>query len=618
LQREPPWFGPDGDRVRIDVLAPAEERWARNAELVSETLSAFGVRSTVRSRRSDAYTAAFHDGEFAIAVNAWGNPTASRHPHAFFAEAFAPYRARLGNFDPTAMAVPMPVGDPAGDVETVDVRATISALGSAQPDEQDSIVETLAWVYNQTLPRLPLSTGLVRRWLRSEEWDLPAPESQWQRENPVYLGLKSASIGAVSADADGTFTGSTASGTAQDTGTPGATTPGPTGTARTPKADTPLTSASPTPPTGASETRTTFAATTATADASAIQWNPYVEGTSRRTPAKLAFERPFVLSPAAVDVDPRAIPERTPMLGESLDLADSTLTLTIRDDRVWTDGDPVTATDLAVTYGLEKHLGEPSGDVWDGLYVRDERTLEFDVGDRNPERVAAVVLPRPIETKRRTQYQDWLEAFESATTDAERDDVRQAVLTTRLEEVPTYGLWRVVDRNRRRVVLEPHADHPLADGVTIDRVELHALESEQARWRAFRDGQLDALAASRAPESVEEGFPEEARRLAFEQPIGDALVFNHDREPLTDRRVRRAIAFLVDRGAHAGVPAFATPVEFPTGLTNGATRKHLGDGLTGFDRYASPHRQPAAAEASFQAAGYERSETPEPTPGVQK
>jgi ABC-type transport system substrate-binding protein len=133
-----------------------------------------------------------------------------------------------------------------------------------------------------------------------------------------------------------------------------------------------------------------------------------------------------------------------------------------------------------------------------------------------------------------------------------------------------------------------------------------SLPNNQKRWQSLRQGQLDALQWAGAPEDIERQFPEQLRRLAYENTLGDAILINHDRAPFEDRRVRKALAALIDRQTASGnASAFATPIEYPVGLPNGLTGEYL-DRLDRFQQYGYGDSRREQATRLLEKAGYTR------------
>lgn len=74
----------------------------------------------------------------------------------------------------------MPVGDPEGSLETINVRERTAKLADLSGDELQSEVETLAWAFNQNLPIIPLATENNGMAYSEDGWAYP------DRDNPVW------------------------------------------------------------------------------------------------------------------------------------------------------------------------------------------------------------------------------------------------------------------------------------------------------------------------------------------------------------------------------------------------------------------------------------------------
>ena len=84
--------------------------------------------------------------------------------------------------------VPMPIGDPDGAPEAINVPALIEALRAAPmgSDEERELVEVLAWVHNQTLPRLQIANETEFAWIDTENWAWPdEDEPLWRVPDAV-------------------------------------------------------------------------------------------------------------------------------------------------------------------------------------------------------------------------------------------------------------------------------------------------------------------------------------------------------------------------------------------------------------------------------------------------
>jgi ABC-type transport system substrate-binding protein len=546
------WYTPDGDRFRIRIAAPSNGTWPLNAETATQTLSDFGIDATAELKDKAAYGETIQQSAFEMAVQVWGASGKSRHPHNFLGTEYSENRSRVVSVDATAVEVPMPVGDPDGTVETVDVSARIEALGKASDEaEQSRLIEELAWIYNQHLPRLPLINGVNRVWLTTDEWDVPNKNSRWMRENPAAVLLTLGRIKQAGED-------------------------------------------------------TTYTIPTRRANPTDMQWNPYFAQKGQTTPDQLMFEPLLFGGPYPNDVDASDHPDYIPMLASGIEVGDGAITVTINDDRVWTDGDPVTAADVATQYRLEKHLGQRTGGLWDSLEQAGEHELVFDIGDRNPDTVIPGVLYQRIRTKRDSQFADWVDRFENANED-ERSSLREEIVTTRIDEPVSYALWKLDELSDSRAMLTRHTEHPFADRIGYDTVEMPAIGNNNQRWQSLAEDRLDGLFGSTAPRDIEDGFPAHAMRLPYDSLLGDAILFNHGQAPFDDRRVRQAVAFVINRWQNShNAKDFVNTIEYPIGLPNREAAEYLGDSLQQYERYGYRESKPERAAELLRAAGYTR------------
>jgi peptide/nickel transport system substrate-binding protein len=550
------WYTPDGERFRVRIVAPSNGTWPLNAQTAAETLISFGIDAQTELKEFAAYGKDVRTGDFDLAVNNWGifGP-GGRHPHTFYSEEYAPSLSEEVGIDPTAVEVPMPVGDQDGDVQTIDVQSKIRSLARASSGESERrLVEELAWIYNQHLPRLPLMTGVARSVLTEDDWEIPATDSRWMRDNPAYTLPRLARIES-SPDSD--------------------------------------------------DDALTFA--TRRANPNDMQWNPYFTQASNREPAVLMAEPPLWTGVYSNDVDASDFPEYTPILAEDYSVTDGTLVLDIESNRVWTDGDPVTAEDLLTQYRIAKFLGQKSGDVWDSVERRGRHTLAFDIGQRNPGVVVPSLLGGNIEIKRDSRFGGWLEETGDATTEEEADSIREEIVTTRIDETESFSLWALDSVTSNRVVLHKHEEHPLAERIDYETIELESISNNQTRWESLKEDLLDGIFVQTAPESIQEEFPDHARVIAYDSPAGDAVYFNHATAPFDDRNVRRAIAYLINRRTNANnAKDFVTTIEVPTGMANRENEQYLEGALEQYERYGFDRSRTDRAASILESAGFTR------------
>ncbi|MFB6135269.1 MAG: ABC transporter substrate-binding protein [Halobacteriaceae archaeon] len=170
------WMDPNGNPVNVPVHCSADRgTWVAAARTVSGQLDDFGIKSSLSADEPSSYWSTYLDGNFDKTVMGfWGHP-AARLP--FFQLWLSMLRVVPGqacHFPVEKATVPMPIGDPEGSEQTLDLKALIQEMERIDDEQKmKENVQTVAWAYNQTLPQLPLLQGFHQAAVTRDEWDLP-------------------------------------------------------------------------------------------------------------------------------------------------------------------------------------------------------------------------------------------------------------------------------------------------------------------------------------------------------------------------------------------------------------------------------------------------------------
>ena len=145
------WVSPDGERMEYELMVPGN--WLdffTAATNLAEQLTAFGVKTTVRSTSETQYSADLPAGNFQLAIGFWGEG----QPHPLFS-----YRTNLLDTNTLAAGggIHFPLVQTTESVGEIDFGALIteSAAGT-DVEAQKKIVGTLARAFNELLPIIPL------------------------------------------------------------------------------------------------------------------------------------------------------------------------------------------------------------------------------------------------------------------------------------------------------------------------------------------------------------------------------------------------------------------------------------------------------------------------------
>lgn len=194
------WQDPDGQPVTLDVYTQTSSQnpvQLRAAQVMKSYLDGFGLNAEVTAQQDSIRSSNTQpSGNWHIMPHNPGS-VVSGPPFFDFSLSFqfihGPDGEVLEDRPNWAMdmevEVPYPIGDPDGDLETVNVHEKVYSLRTQMPEsERQELVEELAWIYNQSLPLLPTCEegGQSPYWLDKSKWRTRGPEDG---ANPAYRYL---------------------------------------------------------------------------------------------------------------------------------------------------------------------------------------------------------------------------------------------------------------------------------------------------------------------------------------------------------------------------------------------------------------------------------------------
>ncbi len=243
-----------------------------------------------------------------------------------------------------------------------------------------------------------------------------------------------------------------------------------------------------------------------------------------------------------------------PATAESYEVSEDGLTYTfkIREDAKWSDGKPVTAHDfefawkralkpeVASEYGFQLFYIKGAQDFYEGkegatiddvaIKTLDDKTLQVEL-----------VAPTPY----------FLNLTSFYTYMPVREDVvdNDGVWAKDPEKAISNGPFKLAEyTSADKVVLVKNEHYWDAENVKLDKIIGTMIVDQSTRLTAFEAGEIDA---------ADEPPVQEIPRLLAEEPSFQILpllgtyyyIFNVDKEPTNDVRVRKALAYAIDRKA---------------------------------------------------------------------
>jgi peptide/nickel transport system substrate-binding protein len=184
------WVDSDGEALSLTIQAPSTNtRWVSTVQSAAGQLRSFGVNAEVVAMEGGAYWDTYLNSEFDEALTGfWGSPS-QRHPYfQLFITFLRNIPSQVAGY-PSEVSVPMPVGNPDGSEETINIREQLREIPKLSGSEQKERVKLGAWVYNQTLPSIALIRLVYQGVISRDGWDYP-PETEpymagWEKTHPV-------------------------------------------------------------------------------------------------------------------------------------------------------------------------------------------------------------------------------------------------------------------------------------------------------------------------------------------------------------------------------------------------------------------------------------------------
>lgn len=289
-------------------------------------------------------------------------------------------------------------------------------------------------------------------------------------------------------------------------------------------------------------------------------------------------------------VGPDGLPQ--PWAAESYEWVDDvTIDVTLRDDMLWHDGQPVTVDDVVFSFevagGTEAPMYSPFVSSIASVEATDDSTVRFTLS--RPQAAFLTASLAKINLVPRHVWEPVIADLEAQPENAESYQ----------EEMPIgSGPFRFVRwRSNEEVVLEANTDH--FNAPKMERWILRVIPNVEATLGMLRSGELNFLAAYPGDPEVllqtAEGAPIE---VVASTDIGFRFVaFNHRRPPFDDAGFRRALSQAINRDliVDAAYNNFATAANSPVSVALGFwNNPEVANFATGLD----------LARATLEEAGY--------------
>ncbi len=308
-----------------------------------------------------------------------------------------------------------------------------------------------------------------------------------------------------------------------------------------------------------------------------------------------------------VIADPATLEPR-PGVAAAWELSDDQLAYTfhLRPDARWSNGDPVTATDFLISWqrALTPALGSQYTFLFSAVRGADDfaagRTTDFNtVGFSAPdERTVTINLiqPMPYFLSILANNPVWSPIHRATVERAGELTARGSGWTKPATFVGNGPFTLAEWRPNERIRLRKADTYWQAEDVRLQEIVFHAYDGSDTEERAFRAGQLHHT--QRVPLAKLPGYRAQATPSVLREVpslITRFINLNTTRPPLDDPRVRRALAWAIDRDA------LAERIYLDAAMP---ARRIVPTGLHGYPPESDFNDDAARARAELAAAGF--------------
>lgn len=273
------------------------------------------------------------------------------------------------------------------------------------------------------------------------------------------------------------------------------------------------------------------------------------------------------------------------------------VTLTFRDDLKWDNGDDWTTEDFDVQIQLAKKTGSSIWGYLEDYEIVDEKTAKLLLsGETNPQIIKFELTNFFVDTKKEV-HSEWL------------DKPAEEFLQWAYEEPVASGLFSFVKKDRQAFEFTRNSEFYNADNVNFENFIIESFGGNTAQHQALIAGdQVDAAPSLFTPPEITEQFPDHVVEVNIPAKWGYGIVFNHQDEHFGKRKVRQAVAHVINRQQlvdNAGPNTkFVAPT--PCGIAPKDQEYWLGDWFGDFETYGADSSQTDKATALLEEAGYSK------------
>ncbi|WP_254280608.1 ABC transporter substrate-binding protein [Haloarcula marina] len=237
----------------------------------------------------------------------------------------------------------------------------------------------------------------------------------------------------------------------------------------------------------------------------------------------------------------------------------TTMSITMREDFTWHNGDPVNADDvvtqlkLGVLFGSARRVANASGILEDYSAIKKtgEYSLEAEMAAPvNPKLAMLQVFasggPKNVLIfAKHSKWGQFAEQLTDSTTEEEENSIKSEVVNTdwSIDDFQGNGPWKIKDYTNSAILFEKHEGHPHSDNINFKEVEIRPFADSATR--AMGSKSIDFASGVFTQSDIGQ-VPDIYDRVPFVRPGGPSVIPNHGHEIFGRTKVKQALAHIID------------------------------------------------------------------------
>ncbi|GMA62910.1 ABC transporter substrate-binding protein [Alicyclobacillus fastidiosus] len=246
-----------------------------------------------------------------------------------------------------------------------------------------------------------------------------------------------------------------------------------------------------------------------------------------------------------------------------------TFTVNINPKAKWSDGSPVTAEDVYVTFELQLLTGNAESWGLSGMKIVNSHTIEFtrDLNTlystvmferqilNNIEIFPAKVYKKFIPSNLWSLVRDWngnpnAQSTKNATAELTQYATKAQSANMSASDLIYNGPWSLVRTSSSQELYQKNPDYLFANNVNAGKVIALNQTTNDVTWRALENGQLDYAGVGYSQVVYKQVMKvHQNSYISAPGTGGMALYFNENVAPFNNVKVRQALAYAIDRPA---------------------------------------------------------------------